>query len=460
MDAATSDLLVPDLAGLLHTVNSTFNQTSISEFKPRIARNYSHPPYLGRTIGALLLVYLVFRVARYFTSELPPFGSGLKRLPGPISTLPYVGRVHDVDRMQAWTAFNRFSAQYDGLFSCTLGGETHIWVAREDVAQDLLVKHASISSARADLGAFPSVTEDFKYLPLLGFTGMFTTSRKLELMSFCQTNMSTIATFHRQRRFADWIGTRNVNNEFQGYIGLEMKKFMHDLLATPHDLHYLTHLFCARISSRLAYGSPDSAPEHVINAGKFIGQLGPSGPHTNLLPFLQYLPAWMVPGQMEVVRRQEEEDKLWRALYDQTKEAHRSSGYPKTYVAASLEARERGGTGKPLFENETEAKFAVGMLCIVAIYTIGGPATLFALAMLLHPEWQEKVRKEIDEVVGDEIIDLKHSPLLPTLRAAIKESVRWKSTVPLGMSTFRSLSLWMTDLARRCTTPPREELRI
>jgi cytochrome P450 len=224
-----------------------------------------------------------------------------------------------------------------------------------------------------------------------------------------------------------------VNNKFQGYIGLEMKKFMHDLLNRPHDLHYLTHLFCARISSRLAYGSPDSAPEHVTNARGFIGQLGPSGPHTNLLPFLQYLPAWMVPGQMGVVRRQEKEDKLWRALYDQTKEAHKKSEYPKTYVAASLKAKEKGGGGKPLFADETEATFAVGMLCIVAIYTIGGPATLFALAMLLHPEWQEKVRNEIDGVVGDEMIDLKHSPLLPTLRAAIKESVRWKSTVPLGM---------------------------
>jgi hypothetical protein len=177
MDRATSDLLVPELAALLNTVNSTLNQTSSTENEPQVARDYLRQPYLRKTIGAILLVYIVYQVARYLTSELPPFGSGLKRLPGPLSTLPYVGRVHDVDRMQAWTAFNKFSTQYDGLFSCTLGGETHIWVAREDVAQDLLVKHGSISSARADLGAFPGVTEDYKYLPLLGFTGMFATNR-------------------------------------------------------------------------------------------------------------------------------------------------------------------------------------------------------------------------------------------------------------------------------------------
>jgi hypothetical protein len=168
MDNANFDSLVPELPALLHAVNSTLNQTFNTENKPQVTRDYHREAYLRATIGTLLLAYIIYQVARYLTSELPPFGSGLKPLPGPLSTLPYVGRVHDVDRMQAWTAFNKFSTQYNGLFSCTLGGETHIWVAREDVAQDLLVKHASISSARADLGAFPGVTEDYKYLPLLG----------------------------------------------------------------------------------------------------------------------------------------------------------------------------------------------------------------------------------------------------------------------------------------------------
>lgn len=172
MDAVTQDSVAQDVPAILRTLNSTFAVDSKHKF--------SHPsvPYLGlrTTIPTLILLYILYRLTRYFTHDLPPLGSKLKRLPGPISTLPYIGRVHDVDRMQAWTAFHKFSKQYNGLYSCTLGGETHIWVAREDVAQDLLVKHAGISSARADLGAFPGVTEDYKYLPLLGYTGEFGTS--------------------------------------------------------------------------------------------------------------------------------------------------------------------------------------------------------------------------------------------------------------------------------------------
>ncbi|KAI4952933.1 hypothetical protein J4E86_006470 [Alternaria arbusti] len=315
--------------------------------------------------------------------------------------------------MQAWTSMHKFSKQYDGLFSCTLGGETHIWVAREDVAQDLMIKNAELSSARADIGSFPGVTQDFLYLPLLGYTDHF----------------------HRQKKFANAMMTRAAKNRYYGHIQLEMKRFMHELSQNPHDFFTLTHLFCARISSRLAYGTADRAVEHMTNAGDFISQLGPSGPIPNLMPFLRYFPEWMAPGQRGVRERREREAALWKDVF----EVARASKDPTDYTTASLATKAIGSDTDLLFADEEEAIAAVGMLCTVAIYTIGGPATLFVMAMILHPEWQEKVRQQIDEVVGkDEMVDLKHSPQLPILRAAIKECVRWKSTVPLGVPRLLS----------------------
>jgi hypothetical protein len=164
MDCLVSDLQVPDAPTTRETIYSTANATLATLLEP----NTESSAWLFCTIILIVTIsYVLFQCLQYFTSELPPLGSGLKRLPGPISTLPYVGRVHDVDRMQAWHAMQKFSDQYDG-------GETHIWVAREDVAQDLLVKHAAISSARADLGAYPDVTRGNKYLPLLGYNGTCT----------------------------------------------------------------------------------------------------------------------------------------------------------------------------------------------------------------------------------------------------------------------------------------------
>ena len=159
-----SDMQLQDVPAILQSAsNNTSQQVPTSLFRSN----------LQILILFLILLPIAYQCFHYFTCELVPFGSGLKPLPGPRSTVPYAGRVHDIDRMQAWTAMHKFSKQYGGLFSCTLGGETHIWVAREDVAQDLLVKHADLSSSRGDLGAYPGVTEDHKYLPLLGYTGMY-----------------------------------------------------------------------------------------------------------------------------------------------------------------------------------------------------------------------------------------------------------------------------------------------
>jgi hypothetical protein len=224
--------------------------------------------------------------------------------------------------------------------------------------------------------------------------------------------------------------TRNANNRFYGYIGLEMKRLMHELCEKPADFYDLTHLFCARVSSRLAYGNDDRAGEHATNAEVFISQLGPSGPVPNLIPFLRHLPEWLVPGQCGVNVRQEKEAELWKTLFDESKASDKDI---QSYTSASLSLKELGSDTRLFFSNEKEAVCAVGMLCTVAIFTIGGPAILFIMSMILHPEWQEKVRAQIDEVVGDsEMVDLKHSPQFPILRAAIKECIRWKSTVPLG----------------------------
>ncbi|ORY18364.1 cytochrome P450 oxidoreductase [Clohesyomyces aquaticus] len=391
-------------------MNSTINTTFAKLSETLLSPTHYQRSLIRPILSTIVLCLVVYQLIKYFTSDLPPFGSGLKRLPGPISTVPYLGRIHDVDRMHAWDSMKKFSDQYDGLFSCTLGGETHIWVAREDIAQDLLCKNAAISSARGDLGAYPGVTQDRKYLPLLGYTKHLI----------------------RQKKFAHAMVTRNVDRKYYGHISLEAKRFLHEILMRPEDFFDLIPLFCARVSARLAYGDAQSAPEHVRNAGTFISQLGPSGPITNLVPLLRFLPELLVPDIRTVRLRQEAEERLWRRCFTEAENTMKE-GQHETYTNASLRTKAGGNGENLLFEDKDEAMYAVGMLCTVSIFTIGGPAVLFVLAMVLHPEWQRKIREEIDIVVSEEMVDLKHSPQLPTLRAAILEAIRWRTTVPLGV---------------------------
>lgn len=139
--------------------------------------------------------------------------------------------------------------------------------------------------------------------------------------------------------------------------------------------------------------------------------------------------------------RQETEARLWTGLFEKTKNNTTHDVYRKTYVGSSLEARANGEHKGLLFENKEEAMCVVGMLCTIGVFTIADPATLFVMAMVLHPEWQSKVRTQINDVVEGGVATLDHSPQLPMLRAAIKECVRWKTTVPLGRSTSAHFSM-------------------
>lgn len=242
-----------------------------------------------------------------------------------------------------------------------------------------------------------------------------------------------------QRKFAHTSLTTSFNNQYYGYITLEAKRFLFNLIRDPLDHYNQTDRFCGRISARLCYGSPHSAAAHCKNAAEFIPQISPSasGPITNLLPFLGYLPEWLNPAKIPCRQRREREERLWTGLLDQVKSEMADGTANVSYARSYFERRESAiqkGDGKDFGFDEHEAAYAVGMLCTVAIFTIGGPLYCFFLAMVLHPEWQEKCRAEIDAVVGSErIVELADSPSLPILRACIKECLRWRPPVPLGV---------------------------
>ena len=57
----------------------------------------------------------------------------------------------------------------------------------------------------------------------------------------------------------------------------------------------------------------------------------------------------------------------------------------------------------------------------------------FLLAMLLHPEVQDRAQQDIDTVVGrDRMPNFDDRPAMPYIDAICHEVLRWKPTSPLG----------------------------
>lgn len=71
---------------------------------------------------------------------------------------------------------------------------------------------------------------------------------------------------------------------------------------------------------------------------------------------------------------------------------------------------------------EFEIAYSMGTLLEGGTGTTSSAMQSFYLAMWHYPDWQAKVQKEIDRVVGDRVPSFDDWPDLPTVRAAMKET--------------------------------------
>lgn len=120
-------------------------------------------------LATLLLCPAVYGFLRYLLfKDKPP--KGLRLVPGPPSTIPYIGRV-DIDAAAPWNSMKKWADQYNGFFRLTACGEMHIWLGDSDIAQELYCKRAPQYSSRPEVAAVPGSHSQGQYLPLLEYGG-------------------------------------------------------------------------------------------------------------------------------------------------------------------------------------------------------------------------------------------------------------------------------------------------
>ena len=69
----------------------------------------------------------------------------------------------------------------------------------------------------------------------------------------------------------------------------------------------------------------------------------------------------------------------------------------------------------------------------------GSVLIIFVLAMTLHPHVQKRAQNELEAIIGtDRVPDFNDRPNLPYIEAVLRETLRWKPVVPLGMYEITS----------------------
>jgi hypothetical protein len=157
--------------------------------------------------------------------------------------------------------------------------------------------------------------------------------------------------------------------------------------------------------------------ERVASPGAYL---------VDTIPLLKYLPSFMAPFKREAAELHQKEIGLFRELLVDVKLEMDQGEAPVCFARTYWENQDEYGL------SVDEAAYVIGTLFEAGSGTTAAAMMSFILTMCLHPEWQEKGQKEVDEICGDGMPEFDDIVRLPTVRAIIKEVARWRPVTAGG----------------------------
>ncbi|KAI6952208.1 hypothetical protein D0867_00203 [Hortaea werneckii] len=329
--------------------------------------------------------------------------------PGP-ALVPWVGRVHDLPIEYMWLKFAEWGRQFGPLYRTQMLGDYFIVITDEKVAEDLLVKRGKIYGDRPQIRSLfdaKSTHGSMEYLPLMG---------KNEYWA-------------RQRKFTHGYLTEAANARYHGTLYHEAKRWNYRLLQDPDNFAFYLEDMASKVACQLTWDKPEYSEYCTKSAWGLLTQMSPAGPITNAVTPLWHLPFPINPWKIAERKRHDEQQTWWMERLLKTRADMEKGQARPSFTRTYLEGEKTGG-----LSGDYEASSALGMIALVAIFTVSGPLYYFLLAMIYHPQWQKACQDEIDEKCGGRMPELTDMPNLPVLRACIKETMRWRPNVPTGVA--------------------------
>ncbi|KAI1259318.1 cytochrome P450 [Xylariaceae sp. FL1019] len=368
---------------------------------------------VGLLILYLAVPSLVISAFRQFLSWRKNVVDSSKKFPGP-QQFPVVGRVHDLDRFCMWKKFTEWANIYGPIYRTSMLGQNFIIISDEKIAEELLVKRGNNYGGRPQIRALFDHKTSPGYVALMDRQEYWKEQRKWV--------HAAMADFHR--------------HHFYGVIETEVQRFLAVLLIDPANFHSSTREHCGRIMSRLAWDDAPLGKENGDSADITLGRISVSGPLVNTMTPLWSLPWAFNPWKKYERAREDKQRAWWLNSLQIAKQRYLRDELPKnTWSYRYFKGLQQQGNVS-LEQSAKEEEFASCMLGfhnLVGVVTISGPLEFFWMSMMLHPEWQRKAQEEIDGVCGDRMPTTADMPHLPVVRACLKETLRWRSGVPLGV---------------------------
>ena len=241
--------------------------------------------------------------------------------------------------------------------------------------------------------------------------------------------------WRRGRKFADAMMTSTMASQWEPWQTQEAKRMVVDMVRAPEHYGYWFERFSTSVSLREIFGTISrNSDEDEYHTNRILTRMHhlervatPGAYIVELMPVLMYLPEFLAPFKREAKVLHKEESSYFRDLLigasDRCKNGDTES--PPSSARCWLEKEDHWELS---FD---EVKYVFGTLYGGGAGTTAGAMQSFVQAMLHYPEWQLKLQKEVDTVVGpDRIPTFADAPKLPVVRAVMKELLRWRPVVP------------------------------
>ncbi|KAJ8700830.1 hypothetical protein PTI98_003818 [Pleurotus ostreatus] len=285
-----------------------------------------------------------------------------------------------------------------------------------EAANDLLEKRSAIYSDRPHILVFDMV-------------GM----NDIVLMPYGEA-------FRKHRKFVHSTITKRAITTFQPVQTKNARALALNLLENKNRHEMFFNMFATSVITGILYGhqvvSEDDEYMKLMDHQSMIAvNLGqPGGALLDILPFLQYLPAWF-PGTGPAIRAREWRP-MFRRVYDypyEQVEKKMAEGVAGDSILARVLAKFSTRNSVP--EEEIEyVKLATGAMYRAAVETTWSTIAVLFMTMILYPECQKRAQEEIDRVIGSERLpEFEDKDSLPYTTALVHEVLRWHPVIPLAI---------------------------
>ncbi|XP_064157102.1 cytochrome P450 2M1-like isoform X3 [Anguilla rostrata] len=338
--------------------------------------------FLSLLSNNFLSILMVLIVLALFWKSRGKESSTARLPPGP-SPVPILGNIFQVDLKQPYKSYLEFSEKYGSVFTVWFGPKPVVVLSGYQTIKEALLNQGEEFSGRA---IYPVLLQATKGYGVLASSG----SRWKDLRRF---SLMTLKNFG--------MGRRGIEERVQEEARFLVKAFSEygDSLFNPH------HLLCNAVSNVICSIVFGKRFEYDEQQFKFLQQSidayfhflsSSKGQFFNMFPRL----AWYLPGPHHEVFQHLEKVRNYIEQEAKQRLSHLDINSPQDYIEAFL-VRMLEQEHKP----GSEFHFDNLVSSIWNLFSAGTETTSSTLRhglllMMKYPHVQERIQKEIDEVVG------------------------------------------------------------